>query len=46
MFELKILDLQNNKSWIEVFNSPFLLEKRKNKLKYSKKLKVAFEIAY
>ena len=46
MFELKIFDTENNKAWVEIFDSPFLLQKRKNKLKYSKKLKVVFEIAY
>lgn len=46
MLELKIFDLQNNKTWIETFNSPFLLEKRQNKLKHSKKLKVLSNTKY
>lgn len=38
--EIKILDTTTNKSWTESFTSEYLMNKRLNKLKYSKKLKV------
>lgn len=38
--KIKILDLTTNKTWEENFTSPYLMQKRINKLKYSKKLKV------
>jgi len=40
MFKLTIYDIENNKVFTKCFNSPFLRDKFKNKLKYSKKLKV------
>lgn len=40
MCSLKIYDIENNKIFDKFFNSPFLRDKFKNKLKYSKKLKV------
>ena len=44
--EIKILDTTTNKSWIENFASEFLMNKRINKLKYSKKLKVISVFKY
>ena len=38
--KIKILDLTTNKTWIETFSSLFLMNKRINKLKYSKKLEI------
>ena len=38
--KIRILNLETNKVWEESFDSPFFLEKRVNKLKHSKKLKV------
>lgn len=38
--EIKILDLTTNKTWTESFSSDFLMKKRINKIKYSKKLKI------
>lgn len=38
--EIKILNLENGNTWIEYFTSKYLMEKRKTKLKNSKKLKV------
>lgn len=40
MFNLKLYDVENNRVFIKYFNSPFLREKFKNKLKYSKKIKI------
>lgn len=38
--KIKILNLKNNKTWVEEFNSVFLMNQRINKIRYSKKLKV------
>lgn len=38
--KIKILDKTTNKTWEETFSSPYFMEKRINKLKYSKKLEV------
>lgn len=40
--KIKVLNLENNKIWEEVFTSLYLMQKRINKLKYSKKLKIIF----
>lgn len=41
---LIILNLENNISFAKHFDNPYLANKFKNKLKYSKKLKVVGEI--
>lgn len=41
--ELKILNLENGKSFIKYFASPYLAEQFKRKIKYSKKLKLVGE---
>ena len=38
--KIKILNLKNNKTWVEEFDSVFLMNQRINKIRYSKKLKV------
>lgn len=38
MFELLILNKLNGKEFIEYCKNPYFLQKRKNSLKYSKKL--------
>ena len=38
--EIKIFNSKTKKTWTESFNSFYLMQKRLNKLKYSKKLKV------
>lgn len=38
--EIKIFNTETNKTWIEKFESYYFMQKRLNKLKYSKKLKV------
>ena len=40
MYVIKILDITSNKTWEETFANPYLMNKRINKLKYSKKLQV------
>lgn len=41
MYYIKIQDLMNpDHIWVEQFDSPYLYNKRLNKLKYSKKLLV------
>lgn len=37
---IKILNKETGKIWIESFTSPYFMEKRINKLKFSKKLYV------
>ena len=44
--EIKILDTTTNKSWIESFTSEFLMNKRINKIKHSKKLKIISVFKY
>lgn len=44
--EIKILNLENGAVWTETFTSEFLMNKRLNKLKYSKKLKVVSYFKY
>ena len=43
MFEVKLLNLQNDQVFFKYFDSEYLFEKFMRKLKYSKKLKL---IAY
>jgi hypothetical protein len=38
--EIRIMDKRTGRTWVEKFNTPYLLEKRVNKLKHSKNLKV------
>ena len=38
--KIRILDTTTNKTWEESFTSPYLMNKRINKLRYSKKLKI------
>lgn len=38
--KIKILNKETNQVWEEIFTSPYFMEKRINKLKYSKKLQV------
>jgi len=38
--EIRIMDKRTGRTWKEQFQTPYLLEKRVNKLKYSKNLKV------
>lgn len=38
--EIKIMDKRTGRTWIENFKSPYLMDKRINKLKYSKNLLV------
>lgn len=40
MFELKLKDLTKNTIFIKKFDSPYLLEQFKKKLKYSKILQI------
>ena len=40
MFYINIFDNTTNKTWREEFESYYLLKKRVNKLRYSKKLQV------
>lgn len=41
---LILLNLKNGESFVKYFDNPYLANKFKNKLKYSKKLKVVGEI--
>lgn len=43
MYEIKIIDKTTNKSWLEKYNSEYLLNKRKAKIKKSKKLIIESE---
>lgn len=36
--EIKIMDKRTGRTWIERFASPYMMDKRINKLKYSKNL--------
>lgn len=38
--EIRIMDIRTGRTWKEQFTSAYLLEKRVNKLKHSKNLKV------
>lgn len=38
--EIKIFNTETNKTWIEKFESFYFMQKRLNKLKLSKKLKI------
>jgi hypothetical protein len=38
--EIRIMDKRTGRTWVEKFDTPYLLEKRANKLKHSKNLKV------
>ena len=44
--EIKILNLENGIVWTETFTSQYLMNKRLNKLKYSKKLRVLSYFKY
>lgn len=37
---IRIMDIRTGRSWKEEFKSPYLLQKRVNKIKYSKVLRV------
>lgn len=38
--KIRIMDKRTGRTWMEEFKSPYLMEKRINKLKYSKSLQV------
>lgn len=38
--KIKILNKETKQTWEETFTSPYFMEKRINKLKYSKKLQI------
>lgn len=38
--KIRIMDKRTGRTWIEEFKSPYIMEKRINKLKYSKNLQV------
>ena len=40
MYYINILDISNNKTWCEEFDSYYFFRKRVIKLKYSKKLQI------
>lgn len=40
MYYITIVDKETNREWQENYDSPYLLNKRLNKLKYSKRLVV------
>ena len=46
MYEVNCIDLSTNKSFKKVFDSYYLLNKFKNKCKYSKKIKITSIINY
>lgn len=39
MFEITLLNLLNGKTFVKTFDSPYLMRKFLNKVKYSKKIK-------
>ena len=44
MIEFVILNLENNERFTKIFNSLYLANKFKNKVKYSKKIKIVSEV--
>ena len=46
MYEVNLLNLVNNKTFKKWYYSPYLLEKFKNKCKYSKKIKILSILKY
>lgn len=38
--KIKILNKETNQVWEETFTSPYFMQKRINKIKYSKKLQI------
>lgn len=46
MGEIKLLDLTTKRTWIEKFSSPYLMNKRINKIKHSKKLQLISYFTY
>lgn len=40
MYDVKILNLENNKIFYKTFNSPYLLRKFENKARRSKKIRI------
>ena len=46
MYEIVVINLDTHQKFTKRFDSPYLLEKFKNKCKYSKKVKIISESIY